>query len=42
MTLNEISKDVYDYDAYMDTEYGAEGTAEREAFRTEARNSCWG
>lgn len=42
MELKEISKDVYDYDAYMDELYGRDGTPEREAFQTEARNYMLG
>lgn len=42
MELKEISKDIYDYDAYMDEHYGCEGTPEREAFRSEARNYMLG
>mgnify|MGYP000768352810 CR=1 FL=1 len=42
MKLNEISKDIYDYDAYMDAEYGTEGSEEREGFRDEARNYMLG
>lgn len=42
MELKEVNKDVYDYDAYLDEQYGREGTPEREAFRTEARNYMLG
>lgn len=42
MELKEINKDLYDYDAYLDEQYGREGTLEREAFRTEARNYMLG
>lgn len=42
MELKEVNKDLYDYDAYMDEQYGREGSLEREAFRTEARNYMLG
>lgn len=42
MKLKEISKDLYDYDAYMDEVYGVEGSREREVFRCEARNYMLG
>lgn len=42
MKLKEISKNLYDYDAYMDEVYGVEGSREREVFRSEARNYMLG
>jgi Predicted transcriptional regulator with C-terminal CBS domains len=42
MQLKEIDKEIYDYDAYLDEQYGVEGSAEREAFRDEARNYMLG
>lgn len=42
MELKEVNKDLYDYDAYMDEQYGREGSLEREEFRTEARNYMLG
>jgi DNA-binding XRE family transcriptional regulator len=36
MKLREISKDIYDVDAWMDEQYGKVGTPEREKFRREA------
>lgn len=42
MELKEVNKDLYDYDAYLDEQYGQEGTPEREAFRAEARNYMLG
>lgn len=42
MKLKEINKDLYDYDAYLDEQYGRDGTPERETFRTEARNYMLG
>ncbi len=42
MKLKEVSKDIYDYDAYMSETYGAPGTSEREAFNEEARNYMLG
>lgn len=42
MELKEISKDVYDYDTYLDSQYGHEGSPEREAFRSESRNYMLG
>lgn len=42
MKLNEISEDIYDYDAYMDEQYGALGSPERDAFHEEARNYMLG
>ncbi len=42
MELKEISKDIYSVDAWLDEEYGAEGTAEREEFRREAYAYCVG
>jgi DNA-binding XRE family transcriptional regulator len=42
MQLKERSKDLYDYDSYLNEQYGAEGSAEREAFREEARNYMLG
>ena len=42
MELKKVSKDLYDYDAYLDEQYGKEGTSERETFRTEARNYMLG
>ena len=34
--------DISSFDAILDAKYGAEGTAEREAFRKEATNYCVG
>lgn len=42
MELKEVNKNIYDYDAYLDEQYGREGSPEREAFRTEARNYMLG
>lgn len=42
MELKEVNKDLYDYDAYLDEQYGQEETPEREAFRAEARNYMLG
>lgn len=42
MNLKKISDDIYDYDAYLDSRYGQEGSAEREAFRDEARSYMLG
>ena len=33
MNLKEISKDIYDVDAWMDEQYGKVGSPEREEFR---------
>ena len=42
MKLKEISKDIYDVDAWMDEEYGRVGSSEREEFRKEAYAYCVG
>ncbi len=42
MKLKEISKDLYDVDAWLDETCGKEGTKEREAFRKEAETYCVG
>lgn len=42
MNLKKISDDIYDYDSYMDSRYGLEGSPEREAFRDEARSYMLG
>ena len=42
MELKEISKDIYDVDAWMDEQYGKVGTPEREEFRREAYSYCVG
>jgi DNA-binding XRE family transcriptional regulator len=42
MKLKEISKDIYDVDAWMDEQYGKVGTPEREEFRREAYSYCVG
>lgn len=42
MQLKEISKDIYDVDAWLDEECGAPGTPEREKFHQEAYNYCIG
>lgn len=42
MNPKEISKDLYDYDAILDEEYGKEGTTTRDAFRERARNYMLG
>lgn len=34
--------EIYDYDAYLDDTYGREDSAERQAFRDEARNCMLG
>lgn len=34
--------DISSFEAILDAKYGAEGTAEREAFRKEATNYCVG
>ena len=36
MNLKEISKDIYDVDAWMDEQYGKVGSPEREELRKEA------
>ena len=36
MKLKEISKDIYDVDAWMDEQYGKVGSPERNEFRKEA------
>jgi len=42
MNLKEISKDIYDVDAWMDEQYGKVGSPEREEFRKEAYAYCVG
>lgn len=42
MQLKEISKDIYDVDAWLDEQYGNVGTPEREEFRKEAYSYCVG
>lgn len=42
MNIKEKEKDIYDVDAWMDAEYGAVGTPEREQFRREACAFCAG
>lgn len=42
MELKEISKDIYDVDAWMDEQYGKVGTPKREEFRREAYSYCVG
>lgn len=42
MQLKEVSKDIYDVDAWMDEQYGKVGTPEREEFRKEAYSYCVG
>lgn len=42
MQLKEISKDIYDVDAWLDEQYGKVGTSEREEFRKEAYSYCVG
>lgn len=42
MQLKEISKDIYDVDAWLDEQCGKVGTPEREAFRKEAYSYCVG
>lgn len=42
MQLKEISKDIYDVDAWLDERYGKVGTPEREQFRKEAYSYCVG
>lgn len=42
MQLKEISKDIYDVDAWLDEQYGKVGTPEREEFRKEAYSFCVG
>jgi len=36
VNLKEISKDIYDVDAWLDETYGAQGTPQREEFTREA------
>ena len=42
MGLKEISKDIYNVDAWMDEQYGKVGSPEREEFRKEACAYCMG
>ena len=42
MSLKEISKDIYNVDAWMDEQYGKVGSPEREEFRKEACAYCVG
>ena len=42
MKLKEISKDIYDVDAWMDEQYGKVGSPERNEFRKEAYSYCVG
>ena len=42
MNLQEISKDIYDVDAWMDEQYGKVGSPEREELRKEAYAYCVG
>ncbi len=42
MGLKEISKDIYNVDAWMDEQYGKVGSSEREEFRKEAYAYCVG
>jgi|GEM_PF-1673558 toxin-antitoxin system, antitoxin component, xre family len=42
MNLKEISKDIYDVDAWMDEQYGKVGSPEREELRKEAYAYCVG
>lgn len=42
MSLQEISKNIYDVDAWMDEQYGNVGSSEREEFRKEAYAYCVG
>lgn len=42
MKLKEISKDIYDVDAWMDEQYGKVGTPERDEFRRAAHAYCMG
>lgn len=42
MSLKEISKDIYNVDAWMDEQYGKAGSPEREEFRKEAYVYCVG
>ena len=42
MKLKEISKDIYDVDAWMDEQYGNVGSPERNEFRKEAYSYCVG
>ena len=42
MGLKEISKDIYNVNAWMDEQYGKVGSPEREEFRKEACAYCMG
>ena len=42
MNLEEISKDIYNVDAWVDEQYGKVGSPEREEFRKEAYVYCVG
>lgn len=42
MELKEVSKDIYDVDAWLDETCGKVGTPERAAFRKEAEAYCVG
>ena len=42
MGLKEISKDIYNVDAWMDEQYGKVGSPDREEFRKEACAYCMG
>lgn len=42
MSLQEISKNIYDVDAWMDEQYGKVGSPECEDFRKEAYAYCVG
>ena len=41
MALKEISKDIYDVDAWLDEELGKEGTPEREKVLSQFPSSSW-
>lgn len=42
MNLEEISKDIYNVDAWVDEQYGKVGSPGREEFRKEAYAYCVG
>ena len=42
MGLKEISKDIYNVNAWMDEQYGKVGSPEREEFRKEPCAYCMG
>jgi len=36
--FKEISKDLFDVDSWLDSQFGVEGSSQRENFRQEAQN----